>query len=215
AGPGRVVVGEDPDQVPVGRHDVVDLAGRGVDVVVVEARRGDRDLRAGGGEAAAEARVAVLQRLDAGDGGLDHHDARGLALLLDELANAPARLLAGLDVVGADEALGRRRHGGVGEDDLRAGRAGALDRGVERVRGVRREHDRVRAARDRVLDELDLLVDVGLGRRAEQPDLQTVVSARLPRPGEHRLPEGRVRRLDDDVDLLARRGAAGATAARR
>ena len=38
-----------------------------------------------------------------------------LPCCLSELAHALAGLLAGLDVVGADEALGRRRHRGVGE----------------------------------------------------------------------------------------------------
>src|SRR5262249_9990098 len=86
-----------------------------------------------------------------------------------------------------------------------------------RVGRVRGEHDGVNPARDRVLDELDLLVDVGLGRGPEEPDLDAVVAAGLARPGQHRLPERRVRRLDDHVDLLAGRPTAvtAAAAARR
>jgi hypothetical protein len=121
-----------------------------------------------------------------------------------------ARLLAGLDVVGADEALAAGRHRGVDGDDLDATVAGALDRRVQRLGEVRREDDRVDAARDRVLEQLDLLVDVGLGRRPEEPDLQPEVRGGLARAREHRLPERRVGGLDDGVDLCAGRGSTGA-----
>ena len=77
-----------------------------------------------------------------------------------------------------------------------------------------RQDDGVRPARDRVLDQLDLLVDVGLRGGPEEPDLEAVVAAGLARPGEHRLPERRVRRLDDHVDLLAGGLASAAAAAR-
>ena len=215
AGAGGVVVGEDPDQVRVGGDDVVDLAGRGVDVVVVEPRRGDLDLRArrrrgrGGSRRRGPSASGCRRRRT--------RSSRRRSVLpccltswhMRSPACSPALTLS----VPMKPSAGRR-HRGVGEDDLDPGRAGALDRAVERVGGVRREHDRVRAAGDRVLDELDLLVDVGLGRRAEQAHLQAVVAAGLARPGEHRLPERRVRRLDDHVDLLAGRRAAVAAAAR-
>ena len=165
----------------------------------------------------AEAGLAVLEHLDAGHRGGDQDvAARAATARLDELAQARTGLLGRLAVVGPDEALVIGGHGRVGDDHLGAALAGALDHVVERVGRVRRDDDRVGAARDRVLDQLDLLVDVGLRRRAEQADLDAVVGAGLLRAGQHRLPERRVGRLDDHVDLLAgHRAAAAAPAARR
>ena len=163
-----------PTRFGVGGQRVVDLARGGVEVVVVVPDVGDLQVRARL-EPVAEARLAVLEDLDAGDRGRDQHVAAVRAGRLDQLAQPAARLLGGLAVVRPDEALRVGRHRGVGDDHLGPALAGAVDHVVERVGRVRRDDDRVRAARDRVLDELDLLVDVGLGGRAEQADVDAVV----------------------------------------
>src|SRR5258705_381 len=80
---------------------------------------------------------------------------------------------------------------------------GALDRGFGGAGGVRAHDDRLEAARDRVLPELDLLVDVGLRGGPERAPLDAEVVAGVLGPRQHDLPERRVAGLDDDVDLGA------------
>ena len=89
-----------------------------------------------------------------------------------------------------------------------------VDRLAERLELGRGDDDRGGLFGDRVLEDRDLAVDVGLGLRAEFGDLDAEILAGLAGAGEHDLPIARGRVLDDDRDgRLVGGVAAGAASA--
>ncbi len=101
----------------------------------------------------------------------------------------------------------------VGNDHLDPGFAGGINRRIQRGVRARRDDDSLHSARDRVLHELHLLIDVRLRRRPELSDIDAEVLAGFLATGQHRLPERRVVGADDHVDLLTRRRSAAAASA--
>ena len=153
-----------------------------------------------------EALGALVERADAGQRGDQRDVALGLAVFLgDRGGERIGGDAAALHVVGGEErGEGLAVGGAVDADDLYRFR-GLVDRLAERRELRRRDHDRRRLLGDRVLEDRNLAVDVGLRLRAEFGHLDAKILSGLARAGQHDLPVERSRVLDDDRNGRRRR----------